>query len=231
LSTVARTVQLINFEFDGNTYKALRRRETDDLPNGVVGTAHWRHLGKGHRNTGYYLVQGDDEKPIEFLNNQWFEIFWHENNWYTAADASIPIENDLGLGWWSTEDQEYVFASASVGIYHIRRTRDISRTFESCYRIRRTFESCTRYSGTFEFYRRDRAFEFCPGTQTRKTSSTRDCTVSHRHPAIRNHGPIGTSTDRCRQLGGSTAATSTERIKWKAGWNATGMVPRGSINK
>jgi hypothetical protein len=115
LSTVARTVQLINFEFDGNTYKALRRRETDDLPNGVVGTAHWRHLGKGHRNTGYYLVQGDDEKPIEFLNNQWFEIFWHENNWYTAADASIPIENDLGLGWWSTEDQEYVLRQQASG--------------------------------------------------------------------------------------------------------------------
>jgi hypothetical protein len=105
---VVRTVQLINFEFNGNTYKALQRRETDDLPNGVVGTAHWRHLGKGHRNTGYYLTQGDDEKPIEFLNNQWFEIFWHKNNWYTAADASIPIENDLGLGWWSTEDQEYI---------------------------------------------------------------------------------------------------------------------------
>ena len=105
---MARQVQIINLAFEGNHYHTLCRRDKDDLPDGVVGTARWENHGKGHRKSGYYLTQGEDTKPVEFINHQWFELVWFENNWYANSDTAIPIQNELGLGWWSKEDETYI---------------------------------------------------------------------------------------------------------------------------
>ena len=112
-----RIVQLINLPLEAGKNTPVHRREKDDLPDGVVGTARWQQHGQGgkrHCNNGYYITVRGQEFPVEFINHQWYWITWADFNWYTAPDEAIPVDNEFGLGWWSSEDKQYVSGLAGA---------------------------------------------------------------------------------------------------------------------
>ena len=89
------------------------RRASDDLPVHVKGIIRW--YPDAQPQAGYYLPKkyspSGEFEPLEFINNQWFGLFRHPEtsttHLCTRANAAIPIENCLGIGYWDITDPEH----------------------------------------------------------------------------------------------------------------------------
>src|SRR6267142_1513999 len=78
----------------------LINRETDDLPPLIVGRASWEDFPGGRRSSYWIQITEVFGTSIEFINDQWYSIFWSEsfNSYYTEEDQYDEEPDLLGLG-------------------------------------------------------------------------------------------------------------------------------------
>ena len=88
------------------------RRTSDNLPQHIKGIAQW--YPDAQPVTGYYIPRKysptKEFEPVEFINNQWYRLFKHENSTThlcTHANAAIPIVNRFGLGYWDITEPQH----------------------------------------------------------------------------------------------------------------------------
>ena len=89
------------------------RRTSDDLPQHVKGIVRW--YPDTEPTPGYYLPKkyspSGEYKPVEFINNQWYGLFKHEETsttqFCTHANTAIPVNNCLGIGYWDTTEPQH----------------------------------------------------------------------------------------------------------------------------
>ena len=89
------------------------RRTSDDLPAHVKGIIQW--YPDAQPIAGYYIPRkyspSGEYEPIEFINNQWYRLFKHEEtsttHLCTRANAAIPIVNHLGIGYWDVTEPQH----------------------------------------------------------------------------------------------------------------------------
>jgi hypothetical protein len=91
-----------------NSWVQVTRRDKDDLPQHVKGTAKWstRH----HATPGYYLTSDTGSaEPIEFVNNAWYGLtFYHKEKLFTTRPSYlIAHTNKWGLGYWYETDPQH----------------------------------------------------------------------------------------------------------------------------
>ena len=71
-----REPAIITTGFEGKKYLSLHPRTEDDLPNHVKGNAYWVEF-RGEGQLAYHVRdEGGLEYPVEFLNNQWYQLTW-----------------------------------------------------------------------------------------------------------------------------------------------------------
>ena len=89
---------------DNNTSVIVTRRESNDLPAHVQGTAIWTQ--PPNAAAGYYCLINGHNEAIEFINDQWHGLAYNpvRNQFSTRRRNAIARENDLGLGWWLPTD-------------------------------------------------------------------------------------------------------------------------------
>ena len=78
----------------------LINRETDDLPLSIVGRASWEDFPGSHRSSYWIQITEVFGTSIEFINDQWYSIFWSEsfNSYYTEEDQYDEEPELFGLG-------------------------------------------------------------------------------------------------------------------------------------
>ena len=89
------------------------RRTLDDLLSHVKGIVWW--YPDAEPVAGYYIPRkyspSGEYKPVEFINNQWYGLFKHEEtsttHLCTCANAAIPISNHLGIGYWDITEPQH----------------------------------------------------------------------------------------------------------------------------
>ena len=78
----------------------------DNLPLQVKGSAIW--LLCGISSKGYYIPQEyttlNNNEPVEFINQQWHGLVFHQQTLSTRWSLAIAFANSLGLGWWAPTD-------------------------------------------------------------------------------------------------------------------------------
>ena len=121
-NTVASLV--VTFPDDDSLVPIIRRTQ-DDLPPHVKGTAIW--LPRGISGKGYYIPQelttSNNNEPVEFINNQWFGLFFHQRTLSTRQSLAIAFENSFNLGWWApTDPRNHLHALHPVAPFVHHRT-------------------------------------------------------------------------------------------------------------
>ena len=107
------TVECLTCIFHEQDPIVAPRRASDDLPVHVKGIIRW--YPDAQPQAGYYIPKkyspSREFEPLEFINNQWFGLFRHPEtsttHLCTRANAAIPIENRLGIGYWDITDPEH----------------------------------------------------------------------------------------------------------------------------
>ena len=94
----------------GDEYKQVHRRQQNDLPAHVTKNIYFENQGHRNPDTGYYVnSKKKDHIPIEFVHtndtNQWVEIIYRENSWFTNQWGIINTPSTLG--WWIELDPQY----------------------------------------------------------------------------------------------------------------------------
>ena len=97
------------------TRTTIHRRQADDLPAHVKGTAFFKNYrgqgGQKRYETGYYITTSDGTKrPVEFIHangqDNWYSL--EKNNlgqYITTAAKKIPeLVADRYLGYWNITD-------------------------------------------------------------------------------------------------------------------------------
>ena len=101
-----------------DSYTVAPRRNTDDLPIHVKGSATWV---RGENQSGYYVSAHQRYTPVEFYsfsttNDQgqavtgdaWFKLTeTPDEQWVTRLVDILELENDLNLGWWNTDEPQH----------------------------------------------------------------------------------------------------------------------------
>ena len=102
----------ITASFHEDDHLPIHRRARPDLPPHITRIAIWYNdLPEG---PGYYIPRrvatSKRNEPIEFINNNWFELFHspaYPNTWSTCASAAITSQNTLELGYWDVSDPQH----------------------------------------------------------------------------------------------------------------------------
>ncbi|KAH8999741.1 hypothetical protein EDB92DRAFT_1940537 [Lactarius akahatsu] len=106
--SIVASLQLVFPEDD--SWVEVFRRFSDDLPEHVLGAAYWNTSPVDPRG-GYRCVVDNRVHLIEFINHAWYIVERHFNSELglhihrTRNSLRIERENPLGLGWWSSEDE------------------------------------------------------------------------------------------------------------------------------
>ena len=100
---------VITAEFEGEKYLSLRPRTEDDPPDHVKGDAYWVEFGGEGQSAYHVRDEGGSEYPVEFLNDQWYQLTWGASGYRTSASSVIlpEIRIRLRLGWYRPEDKRY----------------------------------------------------------------------------------------------------------------------------
>ena len=102
--------EVITANFPSDKAIQIQRREHDDLPLHVKGSAQWR--ADKRLGPGYYIPRTFTStrvaEPIEFINNTWHGLFSKHQCLWTRASATIPQRcNTFGLGFWGIHEPEH----------------------------------------------------------------------------------------------------------------------------
>ena len=75
-------------------------RNTDDLPLSIVGRATWDMFSGNHRQSYWIQYTNVFGGSIEFINDQWYHIFWSDriNSYFTEGDQFVEEPGIVGLG-------------------------------------------------------------------------------------------------------------------------------------
>jgi hypothetical protein len=78
----------------------LTNRERDDLPPSIVGSATWEYFPLPRRPSYWIQYTNTFGTSIEFINDQWYNIFWSQtfNSYYTEGDQLIEEAEEVRLG-------------------------------------------------------------------------------------------------------------------------------------
>jgi hypothetical protein len=107
---MATNVETVTCTFNGTDLLLAPHCQRDNLPNHIKGITTW--YPEEVNGPGYYIPRkfslSGANKPIEFLNNQWYRLFKPENspNLYTSAKNAIEI-GTLGLSYWDTSEHQH----------------------------------------------------------------------------------------------------------------------------
>ena len=102
-----REPTVITAEFEGEKYLSLLPRTEDDLLDHVKGDAYWVEFGREGQSAYHVRDEGGSEYPVEFLNDQWYQLTWGASGYRTSASSVIlpEIRVHLRLGWYRPEDK------------------------------------------------------------------------------------------------------------------------------
>ena len=94
----------------GDENKQVHRRQQDDLPAHVKGSAYYKYQGPGNTDNGYYIdLATKTHVPVEFVqaNNNyfWVGLRWTTEGWYTSIKAKL--QHNRNLGWWRETDLQH----------------------------------------------------------------------------------------------------------------------------
>jgi hypothetical protein len=98
------TTLKVNFVDD--RWEVIHPRTDGDLPLHVEGVAQWIPYGEAGRSA-YHLVDDHGfERPIEFINDDWYFLTWGALG-YRARRSTRIERGALGLGWWREGDENH----------------------------------------------------------------------------------------------------------------------------
>ena len=89
----------------GNQWTEVTRRETDNLPPHVKGTAYWG-TSITDLEGGYRVSYQGEAVHVEFINNAWYGLERRGFTFYTNESQHVLRHNIAGLGWWNPEDPQ-----------------------------------------------------------------------------------------------------------------------------
>ena len=76
----------------------FHNRKYSDLPREIRGKAQWKD--ELHVKESCYTITDPygTERPVEYINNRWYLIFWSNGLWWTAKNDLIEDLEKAGLG-------------------------------------------------------------------------------------------------------------------------------------
>jgi len=83
----------------------VTRRESDDLPPHVKGTAYWG-TSITDPEGGYRVSYKGEAVHIKFINNAWYGLERRGFTFYTNESQHVLRHNIAGLGWWNPDDPQ-----------------------------------------------------------------------------------------------------------------------------
>ncbi len=89
----------------GNQWTEVTRRESDDLPPHVRGTAYWG-TSITDPEGGYCVSYQGEAVHVEFINNAWYGLERRGFTFYTNESQCVLRCNIAGLGWWNPNDPQ-----------------------------------------------------------------------------------------------------------------------------
>ncbi len=89
----------------GNQWTEVTRRETDDLPPHVKGTAYWG-TSLTDPEGGYRVSYQGEAVYVEFINNAWYGLERRSFAYFTNESQQVLRRNIAGLGWWNPNDPQ-----------------------------------------------------------------------------------------------------------------------------
>ena len=72
----------------------------DDLPAHIKGAAYWVEFGNADQSAYHVRDHEGNEYPVEFINDQWYQLTWGASGYWTSNSSKIipEIRVNLGLG-------------------------------------------------------------------------------------------------------------------------------------
>ncbi len=89
----------------GDQWTEVTRRETDNLPPYVKGTAYWR-TSITDPEGGYCVTYQRNEVHIEFINDAWYGLEKRGFTFFTNESQRVQRNNIIGLGWWNPDNPQ-----------------------------------------------------------------------------------------------------------------------------
>ena len=96
-------------EFDREKFLSLHPHMSDDLPAHIRGAAYWVEFGDENQSVCHVQDSEGNKYPVEFINNQWYQLTWGASGYQTSNSSKIipEIRVNLGLGWYEPQDLRY----------------------------------------------------------------------------------------------------------------------------
>ena len=84
-----------------NHLRKVTPRSKPDLPGEITGTASWYESGKdenkNHIPPSYHCIKDNLLTPIEFINNQWYELIWDSTPKFRGYWAYYERQIQIGM--------------------------------------------------------------------------------------------------------------------------------------
>ena len=124
---------VITTEFEGEKYLSLHPRTKDNLLNHVKGNAYWVEFGGEGQSAYHVRDEGGLEYPVEFLNDQGYQLTWGASGYWTSTSSVIlpGICIRLGLGWYRPKDRRYQELLPPTGVIVSEKGKERSMDLHS----------------------------------------------------------------------------------------------------